>query len=79
MYFYKVGFLPNVFDKIFSMSNQVHSYDTGSSNTFYLLPARTNIRRFALRFQGSRFFNSLSQSTASISLFKSRLKAFLLS
>ena len=52
------------------------------SNAFFLFPARTNIRLFAIRFQGSKFFNSLNlniQSATTISLFKSRLKAYLLS
>ena len=40
---------------MFSMSNQVLSYHTRNFNTFCLFPARTNIRRFAIRFQGKRF------------------------
>ena len=58
MYFY-IGFHPGVFNKMFSMTNQVHSNNTRNSNTFYLFPARTSIRHFALRFQGPRFFNFL--------------------
>ena len=79
MFSYKIG-LPNVFKEL--MTNQVHSYNTRNSNTFYLFPARTNIRFFGRRFQGPKFFNSLNnniQSAATISLFKSRLKTFLLS
>ena len=79
MYFYKIGFLADVFNEMLSMTNRVHSYNNSNSNTLYLFPAQTNIGRFALRFRGPRFFNSLSQSTVSISLFKSILKAFLLS
>ena len=44
MYPYKIGLLPNVFKEMFSMTNQVHSYNTRNSNVFYLHPARTNIR-----------------------------------
>ena len=61
--------------------NQVHSYNTRNSNTFYLFPARTNIRCFVTTFQGPKIFNSLDnniQSAATISLFKSRLKTFFL-
>ena len=75
MYSYKIGLLLNVL-----MTNLVHSYNTRNSNTFYLLLARTNIRLFGIRFQGSKIFNSLNknvQSDAAISLFKSRLKTFL--
>ena len=82
MFSYKIGLLPNVFKEMLLMTNQVHSYNTRNSNTFYLFPARTNIRFFGIRFQGPKFFNSLNnniQSAATISLFKSRLKTFLLS
>ena len=82
MFSYKIGLLPNVFKEMLLMTNQVHSYNTRNSNTFYLFPARTNIRLFGIRFQGPKFFNSLNnniQSAATISLFKSRLKTFLLS
>ena len=75
MYSYKIGLLLNVL-----MTNLVHSYNTRNSNTFYLFLARTNIRLFGIRFQGSKIFNSLNknvQSDAAISLFKSRLKTFL--
>ena len=82
MFSYKIGLLPNAFKEMFLMTNQVHSYNTRNSNTFYLFLARTNIRLFGIRFQGPKFFNSLNnniQSAATISLFKSRLKTFLLS
>ena len=42
-----------------------------------LFPVRTNIRLFGIRFQGPKCFNL--QSTATISLFKTTLKVFLLS
>ena len=72
MYSYKIGLLPNVFKEMFLMTNQVHSYNTRSSNIFYLFPARTNIRLFGIRFQGPKVFNSLNNNTqraATISLF----------
>ena len=74
MFSYKIDMLPNVFKEMFLMTNQVHSYNTRNSNTFYLFPARTNI--------SPKFFDSLNnniQSAATISLFKSRLQTFLLS
>ena len=46
MYSHKIGLLPNVFQEMFLMTNQVHSYNTRDSNTFYLFPARKNIRRY---------------------------------
>ena len=44
MYSYKIGLLPNVFKEMFLMTNQVHSYNSRNSNTFYLFSARTNVR-----------------------------------
>ena len=44
----KKGLLPNVFKDMFFMTNQVHSYNTRNSNTFYLFPAQTNIRLFGI-------------------------------
>ena len=41
IYSFKIGLLPNVFKEIFLITNQVHSYNTGNSNTFHLFPART--------------------------------------
>ena len=82
MYLYKKGLLPNIFDGMFTVTSDIHSYNTRNSKTFYVFSARTNIRSFAIRFKGPIFFNSLGskiQNSASISLFKSRLKAFFLS
>ena len=33
MYFYKIGFLPGVFIEMFSITNQVHSYNTKPIDT----------------------------------------------
>ena len=42
MYSYKVGLRPNVFKETFLMTNQVHSYNTRNSNTFYFALLCTN-------------------------------------
>ena len=47
MYLYKIGFLPDVFNEMFSMINQVHSCNIRNSNALYLFPDQTNTRRFA--------------------------------
>ena len=61
---------------------QMISYNTRNSNRkFYIFPCRTNFRKFSIRFQGPKFFNSLNQEiqdSESISLFAKRLKTFLL-
>ena len=47
-----------------------HSYNSRYSKTFYLFPARTNIRLFDIRFQRSKFFNLLNRNIQSaVSLF----------
>ena len=49
--------------------------------SFYLFPCRTDIRQFAISFQGPKLFNSFNseiQNAESISLFKSKLRSFLL-
>ena len=64
------GLLPNVFKEMFLITNQVHSYITGNSNTFYLFPTRTNMT-FWYKISGSKVFNSRNnniQSVATISL-----------
>ena len=62
MYSYKIGLLSSVFKEMFSMINEVHSYNTRNSNTSYLFPAQTTIRLFGIRFQGPKFFNSLNNN-----------------
>ena len=45
-----------------------------------MFPCRTNLRQFSIRFQGPKFFNSLSNNIKdweSISLFSKKLKEFL--
>ena len=82
MYLFKKGLVPGIFNEMFLINNQIHSYNTRKSNAFHIFPSRTNLRRFAISFQGPKFFNSLNndvQTAVSISLFKSKLKAFLLS
>ena len=79
MYLYKNGFLPNSFNDMFSLNCDVHSYNTRSKNSFRLPYCRTNVRKFSLRFQGPKIFNSLSPeipNASSTALFNSKLKSF---
>ena len=78
MLFYEIGLLPKiVFKEMFLMANQVHSILLEILIISTLFPVRINIRLFGIRFQGPKCFNL--HSAATISLFKSTLKAFLLS
>ena len=81
MFLYTKGLLPNTFNNMFTLTNQIHSYNTRNSNCFYIFPCRTNIRRFSIRFRGPQFYNSLNQviqKCESVGLFSKLLKEFLL-
>ena len=74
--------LPNYFRNMFTLASQLHLHYTRNCNLYYIAPCRTKIRNFSIRFQGPKFFNSLSpevQNSESIRLFGKRLKKFLLS
>ena len=84
MYLFKKGLLPNYFQDMFILASQVHSYNTRNSNRkFYIFPFRTNFRKFSIRFQGPKFFNSLNQeiqdseSTVLVCLPKDLKRSFL--
>ena len=79
MYLYKNGFLPDSFNDMFLLNCDVHSYNTRSKNSIRLPYYRTNVRKFSLRFQRPKIFNSLSpeiQNASSTALFNSKLKSF---
>ena len=81
MYLYKNGLLPDSFNDMFLLNCDIHSYNSRSKNSFRLPYCRTNVRKFSLRFQGPKIFNSLSseiQNASSTALFNSKLKSFFL-
>ena len=81
MYLCKNGLLPDSFNDMFLLNCDVHSYNTGSKNSFRFPYCGTNVREFSLRFQGPKIFNSLSseiQNASSIALFNSKLKSLFL-
>ena len=73
MYLYKNGLLPVSFNDMFLLNCDIHSYNTRNKNSFRLPYCRTNVRKFSLRFQGPKIFNSLSSEiqNASSSLLNS--------
>ena len=77
MYQYRSGLLPYSFNNMFLVTRQVHSYGTRSLELFYLPQCRTSIRTFSIRFQGLKFFNSLSfeiRNVTSTAFFCCKLK-----
>ena len=78
---FKEGLLPDAFNEMFLLTNQIHHYNTRNSNTFYLFSCRPKVRQFAVRFQGPKLFNSFNteiQNADSFSKLKSKLKTLLL-
>ena len=81
MFQFKNGLLPRKFDSIFALNSQVHNYDTRNSKLFHIRKIRTNICTFSLRYQGPRFYNSLSsdiQSACTMTSFVNGLKTSLI-
>ena len=74
MYQYKYGSLSNCFNKMCSVTRQVHSYDVDSF--IYFIAG-------LIYFQGPKFFNSLSfeiqYATSIAATFCCKLKAIILS
>ena len=81
MYLYKNDLLPDSFNDVFLLHSDVHSNNTRSKNSFRLSRCRTNVRKFSLRFQGPKLYNSFSpdvQNAPSFAVFTSKLKIYLL-
>ena len=60
MYIYKNGLLPESFKNMFFTGREIHNYNTRNKNFFRLPSGRTNVRKFSLRFQGPKIFNSIN-------------------
>ena len=82
MFSLKNNSVPSSFSRSMLRSDQVHGYNTRSSNKFYIPFCRTNIRKFSVFYQGPVFFNKLKAficDAHSLYSFQSRVKNFLLS
>ena len=81
MYFYKNGQLPESFKNMFFTGQEICNYNTGNRNIFCLPSCRTNVRKFSVRFQGSKIFNSINdeiKNSLSLKDFTSKLKSMFL-
>ena len=81
MYLYESGRLPDSFNDMFLFNCDILSSKTRNNNSFHFPYSRTNGRKFLLRIQGPKRFNSLScenQNASSIAVFTSKLKSFFL-
>ena len=81
MFLFKNDVLPDLFKEMFSVRSQIHSYNIRNSNSLCTFSCRTNVRKFAIRFQEPVLFNRLNSdiknNAESIFLFKTKLKALL--
>ena len=71
MFSFKIDRLPDAPKILVPFSSSNHCYYTRQSNSFYMPPCRTNIKHFALSFQGPKFFDSLNikiQNVGTLSL-----------
>ena len=65
---------------LFLINSEIHSFNTRNSFKYHVPLCRTNIRKFTVRFQGPKFFNSLPNyliNIVSTILFKKELKHYL--
>lgn len=80
MFSFRTSTLPTKFNNLFTTNNQIHNYNTRSSQKLHTPLCRLNTRKFSIAFQGAKLFNSLTNdivNTASLSLFKKKLKTYL--
>ena len=78
MYLYKNDQLPESFKNMFLTGEEIHNYNTRNKNFFRLPPCRTNVRKFSLRFQGPKIFNSINdkiKNSLNLKEFTSKLKS----
>ena len=82
MYSYDNNLLPPSFSNVILHTNQIHGYNTRSSNRFCIPFCRTNMRKFSVFYQGPVFFNKFNydiRNATSLYSFQSNLKKYLLS
>ena len=78
MYLHKSGQLPESFQNMFFTGQEIHNYNTRNRSFFRLPSCRTNVRKFSLRFQGPKIFNSINdeiKNSLSLREFTSKLKS----
>ena len=81
MFSFKKFSLPEKCKSMFTLNDQLHSYNTRSSSKFHLPLCASNIRKFSVQFQGPKFFNSLPvklTNCLTIFSFKTKLRYYLI-
>ena len=57
MFSFKKFLLPEKCKSMFTLNDQLHSYNTRSSSKFHLPLCASNIRKFSVQFQGPKFLS----------------------
>ena len=81
MHRYTYNTLPDVYVNYYNLASDFHSYDTRSVTQYRREFARTNSRKFSIKFTGPSLWNGLPHDLQCISnrtLFKKRLKVWIL-
>ena len=74
--------LPNSISILFQRNIEIHNHNTRNSNDYFMHEARTNTRKFTIKYSGPLFWNSIPehiQNSTSENQFKNKLKQRLLS
>ena len=82
MFLFKKNQLPCIFNEMFIVNAEIHSYETGSSNKFHLPSVKTTFLQRNIYFSGPSLWNLLPNdivSCSSLYSFKSKLKQYLIS
>ena len=78
MCLYKNGQLPESFNNMFFTGEEIHNYNTRNKIFFRLPSCRTIVRKFSLRFQGPKIFNTINdeiKNSLNLKEFTSKLKS----
>jgi hypothetical protein len=75
------GLIPSVFQGYLPHASDIHSHFTRNSSAYRPVKAKSNTRRFTVKFYGTKVWNTIPidiRHSSSLQVFKKRIRAFLL-
>ena len=81
MYRYEHNLLPAIYQKLFLLTSEIHSYPTRSTKLYRQPFARTNTRLFSIRFAGAKVWNDIPlwiRQLTALKIFKNQLRHYLI-
>ena len=81
IYRFEHNLLPPIFKSYFSLGSDVHTHYTRNSTAYRPIKARTNTRRFNIKYSGSLIWNTIPleiRLSINLQTFKKRLRHFLI-